>query len=315
MKEKKRAAGLETRRSFPFLKVKEVNGAATTSRHASSPLMTTDPPPKVSKDLANAVQDDWRRSVRDSAKHRAVAQMESYDGFKNMVSVAHLRPYHAPNFKEHGVVNPPAFGFTADGVPSGPVANPGSISSGGVGGSSDEMSGSCSTQFEKPENSMRFDKTWRKACKSPALKWHYLGVCGGDSLQKVFAKDIGGMVLGEIVEALADGFGVVCRTDEADEDDDTIEKEKKDASKRKETETESSSAADSWQGAGTTDIAAIAVNVMATLRALTKCGRFDLARRLLNKQQKGKLEILMTALEKVSGVDAERDALRDAYLG
>ena len=54
---------------------------------------------------------------------------------------------------------------------------------------------------------------------------------------------------------------------------------------------------------------------MATLRALTKCGRFDLARRLLNKQQKGKLEILMTALEKVSGVDAERDALRDAYLG
>ena len=53
------------------------------------------PPPKVSKELANAARDDWMREVQDAAKHHAVRQMEGYDGFKNMVSVAHLRPYHA----------------------------------------------------------------------------------------------------------------------------------------------------------------------------------------------------------------------------
>ena len=41
---------------------------------------------------ANASRDDWMRSVQDQAKHRAVRQMEGYDTFKNMVSVAHLKP-------------------------------------------------------------------------------------------------------------------------------------------------------------------------------------------------------------------------------
>jgi hypothetical protein len=82
-------------------------------------------PPKVSKDLANAVEDDWKRGVQDAAKHRAVKQLEGYDAFKNMVSVAHLRPYHATNLKDHSGPAPPAFGFTADGLSSGPAATVG----------------------------------------------------------------------------------------------------------------------------------------------------------------------------------------------
>jgi hypothetical protein len=39
----------------------------------------------VSRDLANAVEDDWKRGAVDAAKHRAVKQLEGYDAFKNMV--------------------------------------------------------------------------------------------------------------------------------------------------------------------------------------------------------------------------------------
>ena len=69
--------------------------------------------------------DDWKRGVQDAAKHRAVKQLEGYDAFKNMVSVAHLRPYHAPNLKDHSGPAPPAFAFTPEGVHGGPGATVG----------------------------------------------------------------------------------------------------------------------------------------------------------------------------------------------
>lgn len=54
--------------------------------------MTLAQPPKRSKELENAVYDDWKRKAVDSAKKRAVAQFVDYDSFKNMVLVAHLKP-------------------------------------------------------------------------------------------------------------------------------------------------------------------------------------------------------------------------------
>jgi hypothetical protein len=48
-------------------------------------------PPKSSRELENAVQDDWKRGVVDAAKHRAVKQLEDYDGFKNMAWCAYRR--------------------------------------------------------------------------------------------------------------------------------------------------------------------------------------------------------------------------------
>lgn len=40
--------------------------------------------------------------VVDAAKKRAVAQNVDYETFKNMVSVAHLKPLQAPNSVKHG---------------------------------------------------------------------------------------------------------------------------------------------------------------------------------------------------------------------
>lgn len=50
------------------------------------------PPPKRSKELENAVYDDWKRKAIDTAKKRAVAQYADYESFKNMVLTAHLKP-------------------------------------------------------------------------------------------------------------------------------------------------------------------------------------------------------------------------------
>lgn len=49
-------------------------------------------PQKSSKELENAVYDDWKRKAVDAAKKRAVGQYVDYDTFKNMVLVAHLKP-------------------------------------------------------------------------------------------------------------------------------------------------------------------------------------------------------------------------------
>lgn len=59
-------------------------------------------PPKQSKALENAVYDEWKRSAVDSAKKRAVAQLVGYDAFKDMVSVAHLKPLGDPSTKQGG---------------------------------------------------------------------------------------------------------------------------------------------------------------------------------------------------------------------
>lgn len=44
----------------------------------------------------------FKTQVTDAAKKRAVAQNVDYETFKNMVSVAHLKPLQAPNTISHG---------------------------------------------------------------------------------------------------------------------------------------------------------------------------------------------------------------------
>lgn len=68
--------------------------------------------PKMSKALANAIEDENRRVAVDSAKKKAVSQFADYDTFKNMVSVAHLKPINQPGAKGNGAyvffLSPPA---------------------------------------------------------------------------------------------------------------------------------------------------------------------------------------------------------------
>ena len=255
------------------------------------------PPPKVSKELEHAAEDDWKRSVRDAAKHRAVAQMENYEGFKNMVSVAHLRPWHAENLKDHSGPAPPAFAFAADGTRAGPARNPGSLG---------KPRDARVTSFAPPQNSMQFDKTWRRECVGNAARWRYLGAMRDEDFAKVFAVDITGATLGEIAEALAEGFERVSN-DAANDDDgdgDVPEKIKS-----------------TWRGVSESDQDAVASSVVRLLDRVCRAGRFDLARRLISGKAKKALAKLFDALETRRALSSDKesapppsvDALREAF--
>jgi len=62
--------------------------------------------PKASKELDSAIEDDRKYKEVDSAKKRAVAQRVDYDTFKNLVSVAHLKPLQAPDEIVRGALRP-----------------------------------------------------------------------------------------------------------------------------------------------------------------------------------------------------------------
>lgn len=57
-------------------------------------------PPTSSKDFQTPIYDEWKRKVVDEAKKRAVGQASDYETFKNLVSVAHLRPIGDPSCKQ-----------------------------------------------------------------------------------------------------------------------------------------------------------------------------------------------------------------------
>ena len=265
------------------------------------------PPPKVSKELAHAAEDDWKRSVRDAAKHRAVAQMENYDGFKNMVSVAHLRPWHAENLKDHSGPAPPAFAFAADGTRAGPSRNPGSGS--GVAGSLGKPRDANGGTFVPPANSMQFDKTWRRACVSGAARWRYLGVMRDEDIDKVFAVDITGATLGEIAEALAEGFERVVA--------DAREKESPpSAATRPGADASESPRNHQWRGVAESEPRAVAKAVVGALDRVRRAGRFDLARRLISGKAKKALATLFDALDERLRDDesaTRAEALREAF--
>ena len=274
------------------------------------------PPPKVSKELEHAAEDDWHRSVRDAAKHRAVAQMENYDGFKNMVSVAHLRPWHAENLKDHSGPVPPAFAFAADGTHAGPSKNPGMTTSLSLGRPD------ARDAFAPPENSMQFDKTWRRRCVGGAARWRYLGAMRDEDVDKVFAVDITGATLGEIAEALAEGFERVAN----DAANDATPGETKDTRNRAEPkprdeELVPENVSSTWRGVSESDQDAVASSVVRLLDRVRRAGRFDLARRLISGKHKKALAKLFDALETRRALSSDKetapppsvDALREAF--
>lgn len=256
-------------------------------------------PPKVSRDLANAVEDDWKRSVQDAAKHRAVKQLEGYDAFKNMVSVAHLRPYHAPNLKDHSGSAPPAFAFTAEGVHGGP---------GATVGATGRLHGDGTAALRAPENAIAFDKTWRRSCKTAGERWRYLGLVSPEKAASIFRVEITGTALGEIIAALAEGYAALADrgSNPGGGDGDGGGESSGGGSG---TEQEQAS----WGGGGSSK-AEVGAAVVALMRALAGAGRFSLACKLLPGKVKKSLEGLVAALVEGGGCGAEDEAeLKAAY--
>ena len=81
-------------------------GATRTDPRENSTGMESRAVPKASKELDSAIEDDRKYKEVDSAKKRAVAQRVDYDTFKNLVSVAHLKPLQAPDEIVRGALRP-----------------------------------------------------------------------------------------------------------------------------------------------------------------------------------------------------------------
>uniref|UniRef100_A0A7S0SRU6 Uncharacterized protein n=1 Tax=Mantoniella antarctica TaxID=81844 RepID=A0A7S0SRU6_9CHLO len=261
-------------------------------------------PPKVSRDLANAVEDDWKRGAVDAAKHRAVKQLEGYDAFKNMVSVAHLRPYHAPNVKDHSGPAPPAFTFTSQGVRGGPDR---------TAGAKGQLLGDSGAHLVPPDGAAAFDKTWRRSCKTASERWQYLGLITPAKAAAIFKVEITGTALGEIILALVEGYrgyvgGVACSNADGKGNGSDSGNDDRGACAGVGAE------ASSWGDGGAASKAEVGSAVVALMRALTGAGRFSLASRLLPGKIKTALGELLTALADGGGCDAAAEAeLRAAY--
>ena len=243
-------------------------------------------PPKVSRELADAVQEDALRAARDEAKHRAVRQMEGYDVFKNMVAVAHLRPHNLPGDASHmtaadrAAARAPAFSFTPEGRASGPASTPGA--------STPLTPAADAASIRAPSSAADFEKTWRRSCKSADARWRYLGLVAGTRegrIAKLFRVEINGTVLSELVAALAAGYAGDGRSIRDD---------------------------DEWAGAR--GARAIGERVRAFLAELATCGRFALAAKLMASGAREAMRTLADALVANGAVDAgAAEALKSAY--
>ncbi|KAF5833665.1 hypothetical protein DUNSADRAFT_9975 [Dunaliella salina] len=150
-------------------------------------------PPKSSKELSNAVYDDFKRKVIDAAKKRAVSQNVDYETFKNMVSVAHLKPLQAPSTVKREPTAP-AWQFNADG--SRPSTT------------SEEQAAAAARLLSPreaqgpPSTSGDFAREWRRSCPTLDSKYRYLQICSPPTLRSIFKVEVSSEVLKGIIEVL-----------------------------------------------------------------------------------------------------------------
>nr|BCL66156.1 hypothetical protein [Volvox reticuliferus] len=152
-------------------------------------------PSKVSKELANAAYDDFKRKAIDEAKKRAVLQRVDYDTFKNMVLTAHLAPITAPN-KRTNDRPAPCWNFGPDGKLVKEQVGQTALSSHGA-------------PLEVPSTSGDFTRDWRRL-GTVDDKYRYLKMCGPDTFRTIFRVEISSEVLREVlgvVEACWLGHG------------------------------------------------------------------------------------------------------------
>lgn len=148
-------------------------------------------PPKTSKELANALYDDFKRKAIDEAKKRAVRQNVDYDTFKNMVLVAHLKPIQAtqPTKEELGL---PSWNFTADGGRIGETTE--------ASNAVDALSSSFPNK--PPSTGADFQRDWRRQCKTTDDKYRYLKLIPPEQLPAIFKVEISGELMSDIVATL-----------------------------------------------------------------------------------------------------------------
>ncbi|QDZ18392.1 putative dynein attachment factor [Chloropicon primus] len=162
--------------------------------------------PKLSKELDNAIEDDRRYKQVDSAKKRAVAQRVDYDTFKNLVSVAHLKPLQAPD-EIVRVKGAPAWRFNSSGVTEGK----------GKGERPIPQEEGSFIPAEQPNTSASFERTWKKSCRTSEERYAYIKFCALDTLAQIFKVELNSALLSSILEVMHEQFLVKDSREKADQ--------------------------------------------------------------------------------------------------
>ena len=162
-------------------------------------------PVKASRELARAVEDERHRAEVDAAKKRAVGQLSDYDTFRNMVSVAHLRPLQAENRVDRGAA---AAAWSFDGAGRAVAeAAPGAGGAASTAAAAPPGQAGGALPAEPPRSRDEFLAAWRRARGAPGGGWALLRLCGAERLGGLFRVEIDGKLLGEIVAAAAAAVG------------------------------------------------------------------------------------------------------------
>ena len=146
----------------------------------------SEPVVKSSRELETAIHDDRLRQQRDDAKKRAAGNLADYETFKNLVSVAHLRPLQAQVAVDRSAGGA-AWGFSAAG--EGPPP--------------EETRGLERTVPDSPAStSAEFEKVWLRVAGSDRAKWGYLAACSAAALPRLFKVEMSGPLMGDMVSTL-----------------------------------------------------------------------------------------------------------------
>lgn len=146
----------------------------------------SEPVVKSSWELETAIHDDRLRQQRDDAKKRAAGNLADYETFKNLVSVAHLRPLQAQVAVDRSAGGA-AWGFSAAG--EGPPP--------------EEARALERTVPASPAStSAEFEKVWLRVAGSDRAKWGYLAACSAAALPRLFKVEMSGPLMGDMVSTL-----------------------------------------------------------------------------------------------------------------
>eukprot|EP00794_Sanderia_malayensis_P019124 gene19124-21041_t len=153
---------------------------------------------KLARELDAAVQADSKYSRENAAKFRAVEQkVGSYEEFRDIVLASNLKPLDRKDItgetKRHQPLNS---------LCSSKQAN----DKDGADKTIKENMKDNKDMFSQPQSADEFIKTWKKSPNDRALMYKYMMHIRNDLLNKVFASQHIGNILGEVLTVLNEHF-------------------------------------------------------------------------------------------------------------
>eukprot|EP00898_Chlorokybus_atmophyticus_P002907 jgi/Chlat1/3617/Chrsp237S03617 len=165
-----------------------LSSVSLSSATAAESLAGSKPPDKISRELANAIQDDRRRQLVNDAKFRAA-----------MVSVAHLEPLSKAELgmgatttsTQQRAGQPPAWRFGVGGGNDNPATT--------SGAEGELYRGLVSAQ---PQSAAAFEKAWQRGCKTVDERLRYLMSVPPDRIPAIFKVEVSPALLADVVIVL-----------------------------------------------------------------------------------------------------------------